>query len=201
VELLAVLAVVGMLAAMLLPALSRARSCSRTSQCVSQLRQLGLTLALYGADNNELLPMAHSIVAWTNTHPVPWTRVLFPQYAPPTVLTCPSYSRVYYQSPFNYFMGARFAFVEAGAQPASVALRRILLPSQYILSGDCNFPFVAKDADPDNYTDDTLFGMVPIGHGGQVNILFADSHVLKAKRFDGELMTFSFEEPGKPYGE
>ena len=98
-------------------------------------------------------------------------------------------------------MGSRSAFIEAGAQPASLSLRHIALPSQYILSGDCNFPFQAIDADPDNYTADTLFGLVPIGHSHQVNVLFPDNHVVKARQFEADSMTFSTTEAGKPWGE
>lgn len=98
-------------------------------------------------------------------------------------------------------MGSRSAFIEAGAQPASLSLRRISLPSQYILSGDCNFPFQAIDADPDDYTADTLFGLVPVGHNHRVNVLFGDNHVINAKQFEPDSMTFSATEAGKPWGE
>jgi prepilin-type processing-associated H-X9-DG protein len=111
-------------------------------------------------------------------------------------MTCPSYSQIYYKSQFNYFMGSRAAFIEAGGQPASLSLRRILLPSQYILSGDSNFPFFAEEADPDNYTQDTLFDLVPVGHNRRVNILFGDSHAETAKIFVPQTMTFSFSEAG-----
>jgi type II secretory pathway pseudopilin PulG len=198
-ELIVVVAIVTVLTSLLLAVLSGAKTSARTSQCLSQLRQLGLAMTVYGADNNELLPAAHSIVPWGSTNPVAWTKVLFPKKSEPQILICPSYSEFYYQSHFSYFMGARAAFVEAGAQPASLPLRHILFPSQYILSGDCNFPFLAQDADPDNYTADTLFALVPVGHGRQVNVLFDDLHVLKAKHFEADSMTFSFTESGKPW--
>jgi prepilin-type N-terminal cleavage/methylation domain-containing protein len=201
VELLVVFAIVSIMAALLLPGLASTRRKSRITQCSSQLHQLGLAMAVYGADNNDLLPAAHSVVPWGSTNPVAWTKLLFPQPSEPQLLTCPSYSRVYYQSHFNYFMGSRCVFIEAGAQAASLPLRRIRFPSQYVLSGDCNFPFLAQDADPDNYTVDTLFALVPVGHGGQVNVLFDDLHVLRANRFDPESMTFSLTERGKPWDE
>jgi prepilin-type processing-associated H-X9-DG protein len=194
-----VVAIVAVLTSLLLASLSSTKTSAKTSQCLSQLRQLGLAMTMYGTDNGGLLPAAHSIVPWGSTNPVAWTKVLFPQSSEPRILTCPSYSEFYYQSHFNYFMGARTAFVEAGAQPASLPLRRILFPSQYILSGDCNFPFLTQDADPDNYTADTLFALVPVGHGRQVNVLFGDLHVLKAKRFEAASMTFSLTESGKSW--
>jgi prepilin-type processing-associated H-X9-DG protein len=199
VELLVTIGIIGILASLLAAAISSGSIRAKSTQCLSQLHQLGLAEMVYGSDNGERLPAAHAMVPWNNTNPVAWTRVLFPQNTEPKILTCPSYSEFYYQSHFNYFMGSRAAFVEAGAQPASLLLRHIQLPSQYILSGDCNFPFEARDADPDDYTCDALFGLVPVGHGGQVNVLFADLHVVKAKHFEAESMTFSYTEAGQTW--
>lgn len=52
VELLVVLAVVALIAALLMPALSRGRSSARRVQCLSQLHQLGLAAQLYWDDHN-----------------------------------------------------------------------------------------------------------------------------------------------------
>jgi prepilin-type N-terminal cleavage/methylation domain-containing protein len=56
VELLVVLAVIGILVALLLPALSRARDRARGAQCVSNLRQWGLAYRQYADDNRDYLP-------------------------------------------------------------------------------------------------------------------------------------------------
>lgn len=201
VELMVVVGIILVLASILLAVLAGAKVRAQSAQCLSQLRQLGLAMSVYSSDNNGLLPAAHTVVPWDSTNPVAWTRALFPQPSAPKFLACPSYSRFYYQSPFNYFMGSRSAFIEAGAQPASLSFHHISLPSQYILSGDCNFPFLTTDADPDNYTADTLFGLVPLGHSHRVNVLFADVHVITAKQFETDSMTFSATEAGKPWGE
>lgn len=201
IELLVTIGIIAVLAALLLGGLSMAKTRAGAIQCLSQLKQLGIAMTVYGTDNNELLPAAHSVVPWNGTNPVAWMRAVFPAPAEPAFLTCPSYSRLYNQSPYSYFIGSRAAFVEAGAQPAPLPLRQIHLPTEYILSGDCNFPFEAIDADPDDYTADTLFGMAPIGHGRQVNILFGDMHAIRAKRFDPSSMTFSFSDAGKAWGE
>lgn len=57
IELLVVLTIIGLLAALLLPALARARGLARSTACLSNLRQIGIALNLYAQDNENRLPM------------------------------------------------------------------------------------------------------------------------------------------------
>ncbi len=56
VELLVVVAVIGILAALLLPVLSRAKDSGRSTACRNHLRQMGIALQLYAQDDKALYP-------------------------------------------------------------------------------------------------------------------------------------------------
>lgn len=55
IELLVVIAVIGVLAALLLPTLATAKEKAKRTKCMSNLRQFGLSHALYAADNQEIV--------------------------------------------------------------------------------------------------------------------------------------------------
>ena len=56
IELLVVIAIIAILAALLLPVLSQAKKRAKAIWCVSNLKQFGLAINLYGADNQENFP-------------------------------------------------------------------------------------------------------------------------------------------------
>ncbi len=56
IELLVVIAIIGILAGILLPVLSRARESARKTQCMSNVKQIGMGLIMYANENSESFP-------------------------------------------------------------------------------------------------------------------------------------------------
>jgi prepilin-type N-terminal cleavage/methylation domain-containing protein/prepilin-type processing-associated H-X9-DG protein len=82
IELLVVIAIIAILAAMLLPAVSRAKESAKKISCMNQMRQLGLSLQMYVNDSHDFFPPRVA----TNR----WPAVLQDSYQQLGILVCPS---------------------------------------------------------------------------------------------------------------
>ena len=68
IELLTVIAIIGILAAILIPVLSAVRDSARKAVCASNLRQVGVGVHMYAADNNEQLPPVYRTASPFSTY-------------------------------------------------------------------------------------------------------------------------------------
>ena len=76
IELLVVIAIIAILAAMLLPALAKAKAKTVQTQCLSNLKQLNLAMVLYCGDNRDRTPARESVsnqgIWWYSGHKDVW---------------------------------------------------------------------------------------------------------------------------------
>lgn len=183
VELLVVIAVIGVLAALLLPALAWARQSARSIQCLGRMRQLGLAVRLYADDNGDEFPRSqHSAFAHGQ---LPWGRALAPQLGSDTtawtnllrsVYWCPGDRRtngwsyglnVYFElGPDDDYDGKPQTWRRAEAVPrpsATVLFAENASAADHIMP---NFWTASPDA----------VDVASRRHGGRANFNFVDGH-------------------------
>jgi len=101
IELLIVIAIIGILAALLLPVLGRAKESGRSAACLSDLHQIGIALQLYVQDNQNIMPTMYDAIASTNSPPgtnLAAVNIVLTNYlGAPEILRCPSDDRRLYE--------------------------------------------------------------------------------------------------------
>ena len=151
IELLTVIAIIGILAAILIPTVSKVRATARNAQCVAQLREWGRVILLYAADNKgnyytlnwasvapNDAPMGRNYQPYYNTSRFEGFRMRYCPADPetPTLMQNTSGENPRYSLVWGSIgtLGNRPA--EATNKPAAIPLSRATRPSQYLLMLD-----------------------------------------------------------------
>jgi prepilin-type N-terminal cleavage/methylation domain-containing protein/prepilin-type processing-associated H-X9-DG protein len=188
VEMLTVIAIIGILAALLLPVLAQAKARAMRVQCVSNLRQTGLAFHMFANDHGGKFPTFVSTndggsleyVAAGNQANGPfyfsykYFRPLAGTLVMPKLLACPADLERWPATNFSQFNNSNLSYdIGLIANPNN---------SSAILVADRNFP---GQPDPAYHSPDIRLIPGPVGlrhwgpdlHEQKGNILFADSHV------------------------
>lgn len=172
IELLVVIAIIAILAAMLLPALSKARARAKSAVCMNNLKQLGTSLLLYYENYEGLIP---TFIA----------NNLYKDFIPKSLVYCPTEkydSYVYSAYGANYMtlsypMRAATHYFNLDALRKSKSSSRMWIFTDSIaLKQTGPYAFLNRKQFYSCYPTNTD-GYIHFRHGGRANFLFVDGHV------------------------
>ncbi|MDX1935256.1 MAG: DUF1559 domain-containing protein [Capsulimonadales bacterium] len=179
IELLVVIAIIAILAAILFPVFAQAREKARQTSCASNLKQIGLALAMYVQDYDETYPNRRfepfgAAPDFSDYDQNSWRSVIQPYVRNRELLTCPSNpdrTVPSYDPEFGVSYAANFTEVGAAAADAlgrglfgqhrspGVALAAVERPSECIAVTEIqNIPYVTFVVDRNDLSYTWAYG-------------------------------------------
>jgi prepilin-type N-terminal cleavage/methylation domain-containing protein/prepilin-type processing-associated H-X9-DG protein len=189
IELLVVIAIIAILAAILFPVFARAREKARQASCMSNLKQLGLSLEMYAQDAEGIYPPWGEDGADPDEGPPAvwtWDTVILPYMKNQQILVCPSNTHRGMRSyGMPRYVSAQYRdYVPAPAETVALFDKGW---KPIGARGDAaaeNFAQTHSSSDQGDYSTE-------LWHGNGKNFLFVDGHVKWFSQGDGPFKAFN----------